>query len=217
MKRLVLVRHGESTWNVEARIQGQLGAGLSPRGHRQAVATARHLAESYPRALVVSSDLQRCRETAAPLEAELGRRGRVDEGLRERDYGDWSGRLADELREKEPDRWRRWRSGGDVVGEVGGEDTDTFTKRVLTTLEGLLAELPLDADLICITHGGPVWYGTRALLDMHEEVLGGVANASVTEIIADDAFGRRLAAWNQTGHLPMDLRTYLRRVEPAKR
>lgn len=217
MKQLVLVRHGESAWNVEHRIQGQLGTGLSERGHRQAKATADLLAESFPDALLYVSDLQRCRETAAPLEAALGRDATPMQALRERDYGDWSGRLADEVRTSEPDRWARWRAGADIVGEIGGESTAVFTERVAGAMRRLVEEAPDGAIVVCVTHGGPVWHGTRALLDLHEEALGGVANASVTEIAFADAFGRRLVAWNQVSHLPVDLRTFLRRVEPARR
>lgn len=206
MRRLLLVRHGESAWNVERRIQGQLGTGLSPRGRRQAGGTAAFLNESHPMALLVTSDLQRCRETVAPLEATLGRRARLEEGLRERDFGDWSGRLAEEVREEEPELWRRWTSGEDVIAEIGGEGTETFTKRVVDTVERLLDEVPDGGEVVCITHGGPVWHGTRALLDLPDDALGPVANASVTELALDDTWGRRLVAWNQTSHLAPDLR-----------
>jgi len=217
MKQLILVRHGESAWNVEHRIQGQLGTGLSDRGREQAGATAEFLAEAFPDAQLHSSDLQRCVETAAPLEAALGRAALLHPGLRERDYGAWSGRLSGEISGAEPQRWARWRAGDDVIGDIGGESTPVFTDRVIATIMMLVDDAPADATVVCITHGGPVWHGTRALLDVHEEVLGGVANASVTEVAFDDSFGRRLVAWNQVSHLPAGLRTFLRRVEPARR
>lgn len=216
MKRLILVRHGESAWNVEHRIQGQLGSGLSTKGRRQAVGTSRLLSDAFPNARLAVSDLQRCRETVAPLEATLHRRAHLDEGLRERDFGTWSGQLVEDLREHEPDRWRRWQSGDDVIGEVGGEDTATFTKRVVTCLEALLDEIPDGGDLICVSHGGPVWHGTHALLGMTSQVLGGVANASVTELLLDPLLGIRLSAWNQVSHLANDVRPSLRRFEPSR-
>jgi broad specificity phosphatase PhoE len=217
MKRLVLVRHGESAWNVEHRIQGQLGEGLSRRGRLQVGVTAQFLAQTYPHALLVASDLLRCRETVAPLEAILERPARLDQGLRERDWGVWSGELAEDLLATQSERWGRWQAGEDVIGEVGGEDTPTFTSRIVTTLERLIDEVPDDGDLVCITHGGPVWHGTSALLDLHVEALGGVGNASVTEILVDEELGRRLGGWNQISHLPVELRTALRRIEPARR
>ena len=72
MRRLVLVRHGESIWNAETRIQGQSCAGLSVTGHAQAAALAQALAAIYPDARLVTSDLQRSVETLAPLATSLG-------------------------------------------------------------------------------------------------------------------------------------------------
>lgn len=217
MKHLILVRHGESDWNVERRIQGQLGTGLSDRGHEQAAATAQWLAQTFPDAALFTSDLQRCRETAAPLERALGRGAAPLEGLRERDYGSWQGRLTEDVRRDEGDRYGRWVAGEDIMGELGGEDNAVFRKRVGTTLESILADLSDDGVAVCISHGGPVWYGTSEILALHDPVLGAVANASVTELLVDADAGRRLASWNQTTHLPAGLRTWLRRVEPARR
>ncbi len=217
MRRLVLVRHGESGWNADGRIQGQLGEGLSERGHAQARHTAAWLAETHPDAVVATSDLERTRQTAAPLEERLGRDALVEPGLRELDFGTWSGKRGADLQVAEPDRWRRWSEGEDVVHEVGGEDRESFTRRVVDAYERLLAGIPTEGTLVCITHGGPIWFGVRALLDLHEEVLGSLANASITELLVDDAFGMRLGAWNQTAHLPVDLRTTTRWVERLRR
>ena len=198
MTRLVLVRHGESAWNAERRIQGQGGTGLSELGHEQARATATVLARIYAGAVVVTSDLQRCLETAEPLGDALGVRPRPEPGLRERDFGSWSGLLVTDVAERDPQRWERWRRGEDVVAEVGGEDTPTLVARVVATLEALAVQ---DASaVICVTHGGPVWHGTHALLDL-PPVLGGVANCAITEI--DYTPDRvRLVSWNQVAHLP---------------
>ena len=208
MTVLVLVRHGESTWNVERRVQGQGGGGLSALGHRQAQHTAGVLAALYPDALLVSSDLERCVQTAGYLADVLGREPQIEVGLRERDFGDWSGRLATELATQETERWERWRHGEDVVGEVGGEDRTALTDRVLPTLRRLAAQT--DDACICVTHGGPIWHGARALLHLTEHALGGVANCSVTEL--ELTMGHtRLLGWNQLTHLPPELRM----VEPA--
>lgn len=209
-QRLVLVRHGESEWNVERRIQGQSGTGLSERGRAQADRTARLLADAYPDALLAGSDLQRCRETVAPLVDRLGRDCRYEVGLRERDFGRWTGVLASEVVGADPEVWERWRAGGDVVAEVGGEDSATLVDRVVTTLERLLADAG-DRPVVCVTHGGPVWHGTAALLGLGDRVLGGVVNCSVTELeIAADH--RRLVGWNQVTHLPLELRMVRRAV-----
>lgn len=205
MTRLVLVRHGESEWNVERRIQGQAGTGLSERGRRQSVATAALIAEVYPGALLASSDLQRCRETAGPFAALLDGGPEWHEGLRERHFGDWTGELASTVAETDPDRWRRWIGGEDVIGEVGGEDSPTLVARVTGAVRSLLQRAD-GRPVVCITHGGPVWHGTRALLGLSDRILGGVANCSITELDAGADESTRLVSWNQVAHLPPDLR-----------
>lgn len=208
MKHLVLVRHGESEWNVERRIQGQAGTGLSSRGVEQARRTAAHLASSFPVTALYTSDLERCEQTAALVAAAVGVDPEPVKGLRERDFGRWTGKLVTEVAEEDPEIWERWRAGHDVVGELDGEGTDVFAPRVLETLEHVLDATADGTTAVCVTHGGPVWHGTRGLLDLPERSLSGVSNASVTEIVCDDsAWGRRLLTWNQLAHLPPELRS----------
>lgn len=209
MRLLVLLRHGESRWNVERRIQGQAGTGLSDLGAQQAAHAARWLAAMWPDATVVSSDLQRCRETAAPLEEGLGVRAENDPMLRERDFGAWSGKLLTEVEVEDADRWRRWTAGEDVVPEVGGESSDALGARVVGAFTRVLDELPDDGVAIVVTHGGPVWHGTHGLLGLDARILGGVANASVT-VIGSTGGPPWLQTWNQVAHLPVDAVTSLR-------
>ncbi len=210
MTQLVLVRHGLSAWNIERRIQGQAGSGLSPDGHEQAERTAGWLAETYPDARLWSSDLQRCRETVAPLAAATGTAPTFDERLRERDFGDWSGLLLGEVESGYPELWARWRAGEDVVAEVGGESSRALTDRVVVALTEVLDATPADGAAVVVTHGGPVWHGTHALLSLPHGTLGGVGNAAVTELVRGGDGAYHLAAWNQTAHLPPSLRSYLR-------
>ncbi len=205
MTRLVLIRHGESEWNVVRRVQGQSGTGLSTRGRRQAERTAELAVDAYRDAILAASDLQRCRETVEPFVAALEADVEFREGLRERHFGDWTGQLATRIAEQDPDRWRRWKAGEDVIGEVGGEDTPALVSRVSATIRELLGRADGRA-VVCVTHGGPVWHGTQALLGLDERVLGGVANCGVTEIDVDGEHGTRLVSWNQVAHLPVDLR-----------
>ncbi|MBW3662642.1 MAG: histidine phosphatase family protein [Actinobacteria bacterium] len=215
MKRLVLIRHGESAWNVERRIQGQSGSRLSDRGRQQAKHTAAWVVESYGGARLVTSDLQRCLETTAPIAAALGREPVTEQGVRERDFGRWTGKLVTEVAELDPAIWRRWTAGDDVVAEVGGEGTADFSARVIEAYDRILLDTPDDGVTVCVTHGGPVWHGTRRLLDLPMNALGGVGNASVTEIAFDDTWGRRLIVWNQGAHLPVDLRSWPHAADAA--
>jgi broad specificity phosphatase PhoE len=213
VSRLVLVRHGESEWNAERRVQGQSGTGLTDQGREQAERTGQLLAEVYPGAVLVASDLRRTWETAAPLARRLGRAPRFERGLRERHFGWWTGLLASEIGERDPDRWKRWHAGEDVIGEVGGEDARTLVGRVVTSVRRLLAGAA-GRPVVCVTHGGPVWHGTRALLGLGDRVLGGVANCGVTEIDLElDEGGAWLVSWNQVAHLPVALRMVERAVD----
>lgn len=215
MSRLVLVRHGESIYNADARIQGQQCAGLSRLGEAQAEATAAALAAAYPGARLVSSDLRRTRETIAPLAVALTREPEEDARLRERSFGRWEGHLRVEVARDDADRWRRWLGGEDVIGEVGGETGRELADRVVPAFEELLAATPDDEVTIAVTHGGPIWHGLHRLLGFDRPILGGVDNCSVTELGSfspaseigiDRDRSPRLRRWNEVGHLPVELR-----------
>lgn len=204
----MLVRHGQTAANVERRIQGQSGAGLSPLGAEQAERTGAWLAGLHPDAAVVSSDLQRSRETAAPLAARLGTEVVTDPGLRERDFGAWTDQLVSDLAGAWPELAERWAGGEDVVAEVGGESNAQLTERVVATLRRLSDELAERRTLVCVTHGGPVWHGTHALLGLEPPRLGPVANGSITRLTVAGP-SAILDSWNELGHLPVELHTHL--------
>lgn len=222
MKRLVLVRHGESVYNADGRIQGQRCEGLTEVGHRQAAVTAAALAERFPDAELISSDLQRTRETIAPLVSRLGREARSEPRLRERSFGAWEGLRRDEVAERDPERWTRWAAGEDVVGEVGGESSTVLSDRVGSILGELLETTPPDGITVAVTHGGTIWHGLHRLLGLPAATLGGVDNASVTELVARDVStsgGRppvALHRWNELAHLPTQLRTAWPRLAPRR-
>jgi glucosyl-3-phosphoglycerate phosphatase len=208
VKRLVLVRHGESVWNAERRIQGQACAGLSTRGHAQAAAAALALAAGHPDARLVTSDLQRTRETVAPLEAVLGRKAEPDARLRERSFGSWEERLRDEVAATDDDRWQRWLGGEDVIGEIGGETSQELTARVGPVLRELLETTADGGVTVAVTHGGPVWHGVHDLTGAPLGTFGGVDNASFHELLAFDGSGTVvLDRWNEVGHVPTHLRS----------
>lgn len=211
MRRLVLVRHGESIWNSEARIQGQACAGLSDIGHRQAAAVAPVLAAAHPDARLFVSDLQRCAETIGPLIEALDREPVVDPALRERAFGDWEGRLRTEVAESEPQRWARFRAGEDVLPEVGGESSQQLSDRVVPVFEELAATTAPGGVAIAVTHGGPVWHASHRLVGLTPPTLGGVDNTSITELLFLDDGRVLLDRWNDIGHLGTDLRTQMGR------
>jgi probable phosphoglycerate mutase len=218
-RRLVLIRHGESVWNVERRIQGQTCRGLTEHGHVQAQRTAEVVAARYPGAALISSDLGRCVDTAAPVAAALGVAASEDAELRERDWGRWEGLRREDLERDHLENYRRWRAGDDVIGEVGGESDAVLRERASRAFRRLLALDATDGSagtpdaegastVIAVSHGGTIWYGLHVLLRMDAYRFGNIENASITEIVlggrspagsvTDDP---RLIRLNETSHL----------------
>ena len=97
-KRLILVRHGETAWNAEGRIQGMLDVPLNALGVQQANSVADELARIVDVAEMVSSDLVRTRETATPIANATGFEPRFDARIRERHFGVWQGKTYEEWR-----------------------------------------------------------------------------------------------------------------------
>lgn len=212
MKRLVLLRHGQSEWNADHRIQGHSGGGLTEQGRQQAEGTAAWVASTHPDAVLVSSDLQRCVDTATPIALALDVKVVLDPALRERSFGRWEGQSLEEVEAQDPDLWRRWRTGQDVVREVGGESGEDLAHRVEAAFRRHVESVGEGGTVVVVTHGGPVWHGMHALLDLPWGTLGGVGNAALTELVLDET-GWWCESWNQTAHLPFDLRTSFRPSE----
>jgi len=198
---LVLIRHGESVFNAQGRIQGQTCAGLTPLGHQQAraaAAWARQKGWSAP--MVVTSDLQRARETSEHLVAALGGAAQCDPELRERSCGRWEGAHPDDLSVSEPELWARWRAREDVLPEVGGESEAELTERAVSALRGVLGQLGDGEVGLVVTHGGPCWYGVPALLGIPRQLLARPANAATITLRSKQG-KLRLETWNEQGHL----------------
>ncbi|MGH8984507.1 MAG: histidine phosphatase family protein [Acidimicrobiia bacterium] len=145
--RLLLVRHGESTWNVAGRWQGQADPPLSDLGERQAAAAA--VALTDPPDAVWTSDLARARRTAELLAEPHRLVLRADARLRERDVGEWSGLTRAEIEE----RWPGWLGARRSPG--GFEGDEALAARSLAALRDIAAGAP-GATLIVVTHGGVI-------------------------------------------------------------
>ncbi len=152
--RLILVRHGQSTFNAERRIQGQLDPPLTDLGWREAEATATRFGAGRV-AGFYCSPLARAHQTASAIGRALGHEAEPVPGLMEIGLGTWEGRTAGDLAREEPELWAQWTefSSWDLV--PGGEGRIAFTDRVSTTLHDLWARHP-EGDVLCVTHGGVV-------------------------------------------------------------
>jgi len=134
---LLLVRHGETDWNADGRLQGQTDRPLSDYGRRQARKLAGEL-EGEELEAIYSSDLARARETAEIVGERLGLPVELDPELREKDWGTWEGLTAVER---------------DRV-EFVGESTQAHQERILGALRRIAERHPRDCRVLVVTHGG---------------------------------------------------------------
>jgi broad specificity phosphatase PhoE len=153
--RLLLIRHGESTWNAEGRWQGQSDPPLSERGRIQSRVLALALAEDCI-AHVVSSDLIRARETATILAERFALEVEIEPGLRELDVGTWSGLGHEEIGRRHGEDLARFRAGDDAVRPGGGESRSEVRSRARQALAAL-GDRHSDSLVAVVTHGGLIW------------------------------------------------------------
>jgi len=154
------VRHGQSEWNALGRWQGQADPPLSDLGRAQARAAAKSLGSLDA---VFASDLQRATETALIIAEQLGLGPVIlDQDLRERDAGDWSGLTRDEIHERYPgylpdDRHRAF-APDDAAPKrpPGWEPDEQLRERMLRALERIHEAVP-DGDVLAVTHGGVIY------------------------------------------------------------
>jgi probable phosphoglycerate mutase len=168
--RLILVRHGESTWNAEERLQGQLDPPLSDRGREQSRALAK-VVDGVPDERVVCSDLSRARETAELIGL---RPGRFDERWREIDVGSWGGHTAAEI-DAQGGELTNWRGGTRQAAD--GEPWAAFTARVARVADELLAA---GGSWTVVTHGGCIRAVVAHLTGADALRIGSPPNASAT-------------------------------------
>ncbi|MFK0266084.1 bifunctional RNase H/acid phosphatase [Streptomyces angustmyceticus] len=201
---LVLLRHGETPLTPEKRFSGSGGTdpALSAAGRRQAEATAAALAARGTIQAVVSSPLRRCRETAGAVAERLGLEVRIEEGLRETDFGAWEGLTFAEVRERHPEDLDAWLGSAKVAPTGGGESFATVARRVAVARDKLLARYA-GRTVLVVTHVTPVKTLVRLALGAPPESLFrmelSAASLSVVAYYADGNASVRLL--NDTSHL----------------
>lgn len=187
MRALLLVRHGETAWNAEGRLQGQQDIPLSDAGRRQCRALAPYVAGLNP-THVVCSDLQRTRETALLLGyAAL----EYDPRLREADLGAWTGVRSTQLRAETPDQYADWRAG-----RATPPDAEPWADLCVRVDAALISVQRHPGITLIVTHGGPIRAACAILLGLQPRMIQSPAPASLTVIRMD---GRpRLVVFNIT-------------------
>ena len=165
MTTLLLVRHGETDWNAEGRLQGHTDRPLNDYGRRQAGELAERLAGEEEVDAIYASDLARARETAEIVGARLGLPVGVDPDLREKNWGTWEGLTGDER----------------VHVELVGESTAEHGERMLRALRRIAERHP-EGRVVVVTHGGSLRRVQAALHGVAEPVID---NCSVWACVID--------------------------------
>lgn len=202
MTRLILIRHGETPWNAQGRLQGAIDIELSAHGHWQAQRVAAQLCDE-PLAAVISSDLTRARQTAAPLAAALGLPVRPEPRLRERRYGIFEGQTYAALAERHPAEWARHQSR--EIGWVvpGGESIAQLRERVLAALADIARAYP-GAAVAAVAHGGVLDVVFRAATGFSWTAprAHALPNAGINRLeVQAEPFALRLVQWGEVDHL----------------
>ena len=219
VRRLVMLRHGQTEFNAGSRMQGQLDTDLTDLGRAQALAAAEVLAKRQP-LLIVSSDLRRAADTAATLGQCCELPVRTDSRLRETHLGDWQGLTHEQVDAGSPGARYAWREDA-TWAPHGGESRIDVADRSVPLVEELVADEPdwgrddADRPVVLVAHGGLIAALTAALLELPVEnwpAFGGMGNASWAQLSAhagaDAAFADlrwRLDVWNASAQVANDV------------
>jgi probable phosphoglycerate mutase len=198
--RIIAIRHGETSWNVDTRIQGQLDIPLSATGRWQAGRLAEVLRDE-PVAAIYASDLARAWETAQYLGRARGIEVTKEEALRERGFGEFQGKTFAEIETLLPEQSMRWRKRDPEFSPAGGESLLALRGRVVAAAERLAARHP--GELIALVgHGGvmDVLYRAATRLDIQAPRTWALGNAAINRLLWTPQ-GFTLVGWADTNHL----------------
>lgn len=198
--RILAIRHGETAWNRDTRIQGHLDILLNESGLAQASRLTEAL-QSEALDAVYCSDLARARQTAQGLAAGAGLPLHEETGLRERSFGIFEGMTWQEIALRWPEQCLRWRQRDAEFGAEGGETLAAFYARCIGTIERIAAAHP-GKTVVIVAHGGVMdclyRAATRLALDAPRSWTLG--NAAINRLLYSPE-GFSLIGWNDDAHL----------------
>ena len=203
--RVLAIRHGETAWNVDGRIQGQLDVPLSEMGRWQVQRLAPALAEEDI-AAVYSSDLLRALATAQAVVPGCADAIVTDVGLRERGFGEFEGLTWPEINERWPEMGERWRKRDPEFGAPGGETLSAFYDRSIATATRLAALHP-GRTIALVSHGGVMdcLYRAATHVALDAPRSWQLGNAAINRLLYTPQ-GFTLVGWSDTHHLDDDAR-----------
>jgi broad specificity phosphatase PhoE len=188
MTRLLLVRHGETDWNVQGYVQG--GGSLNDQGHVQAIAVAKRIKDLGPVDLIMTSPTQRTQETAGAISECLHTQVEARNELTDLDYGVWARVPLKEAREAAPDLFKKWAAAPHTVTFPGGGSLAQLQKRVLGAVWDTYARFPTGT-LVWVTHDSPIRVVVCHVLGLddsyHYHVKTYVGSLTIVDITPDQA------------------------------
>lgn len=205
--KLILIRHGETAWNAERRLQGHIDIGLNDQGLRQARALAQALADT-PMDAIVASDLQRAAQTAEAVASRRGMAVQQDAALRERCYGRFEGLLYADIAAAYPGEFAAWQARDvDAVMPPGERPAESFRQFYTRAVAGLRywAAAYSGGTIAVVAHGGVLECAYRAALGLALDTPRDfpVLNASINRLSVDDGV-IALQSWGEVAHLALD-------------
>lgn len=200
--RIIAVRHGETAWNVDTRIQGHLDIPLNDTGLWQARQLGRALTEERV-AAIYSSDLQRAWATAQAVAQTTGAELHPTRGLRERSFGNFQGRTFHQIESESPEQALRWRKRDPhFVPDGGGESLVTLRERIACTVDEI-ADRHRGQQIVLVAHGGvmDMLYRLATRLDLQAPRTWQLTNAAINRLLWTGDNGLTLVGWADTQHL----------------
>ncbi len=199
--RLLLIRHGETDWNVQRRVQGHTDIPLNAYGEQQARWLSEALADEGIDC-VYSSDLQRAAHTARTVAEPHQAPVILTPGLRERCFGNLEGHTFSDLQAKDPELARLWSKRDPVWQPPGGGESLTMVReRVVSAVLHLAAQHP-GQHIAVVAHGGvlDMLYRAATGLDLLAARTWELPNCAINRVLYTDS-GLSLVGWGDTSHL----------------
>jgi probable phosphoglycerate mutase len=200
--RILAIRHGETAWNVDTRLQGHLDIPLNDVGLRQAQHLAQALVKRDDIDAIYASDLSRAHATAQAIAQQLGQSVTTHVGLRERHFGQFQGRTFAEIEAELPEHAWHWRKRTpDWTPPEGGESLIALRERIVSTVDELAARHP-GQQIVMVAHGGvlDILYRAATRLDLQAPRTWALTNTAVNRLLWTPQ-GLSLVGWGDTTHL----------------
>jgi probable phosphoglycerate mutase len=203
--RIIALRHGETAWNVDTRIQGQLDVGLNDTGLWQARQAARALSGEAISA-IYASDLSRAFETARAIGAAVGVAPVPTPALRERHFGHFQTRTWAEIEATWPDQAQLWRTRVPDWAPEGGESLLTLRERIAQAVHEL-ASRHTGEQIVLVAHGGvmDVLYRLATGQEVQAPRTWSLGNATLNRLLWTPQ-GLSLVGWGDDSHLQAETR-----------